>query len=405
MKNLTLIALSFIFFISCQNDEKAIVKTFQEGRYLAHLQQNDSVAIPFVFTLENNVVTIYNGGEEIICNDLVIHHDSIWINIPVFNSAISLKASPQGVKGFFTILDKADYLIPITAEKSELSRFSDSPENYDKLEGKYKTHFMRPQDDGWIAMGDFSQSGNKITGTFKTNSGDYRFLEGQIIENQFEIYGFDGITAYSFIGRTLKDSIFGTFFSGQTGVYPFAGVKDSTFTLADPTTLTQLLPDENEVHFSFPLVGSPGEEIKTNTNTQKGQVTIIQISGSWCHNCMDETRFLVDQYNRYHESGLDIIGVCFERHSEFEKSAPRIQKMIDDLSIPYPMAFAGKTGAENTSAALPMFSQIVSYPTSIYIDKKGVVRKIHTGFTGPGTKEYEDFIAKSEKFIQELLSE
>ncbi len=405
MKINAFILMAFTLLFSCKNEEAPIVVNIEEGRYLANLHQNDTVALPFIFEIKNQMVTLYNGGEKIVCQDTWLKDDSLWINIPVFNSAISLNNTNHGLSGYFTILDKPDYLIPISAEKTEAPRFSNSKRKYINFEGRYKTKFMRPQDDGWIALGEFTQTENIISGTFRTNSGDYRFLEGQVEENKFEIYGFDGITAYSFTGKIIGDSIVGTFYSGMTGVYPFAGVKDSSYQLDDPTTLTQLVPDKDEVHFSFPLVGVTGEKIITNKETQTGRVTIIQISGSWCHNCMDETRFFVDQFNQYHDRGLDIIGVCFERYSEYEKAAPRIQKMINDLSIPYPMAFAGKTGSENTSAALPMFSQIISYPTSIYIDKKGLVRKIHTGFTGPGTSEYEAFIQESENFIQELLQE
>ena len=47
-----------------------------------------------------------------------------------------------------------------------------------------------------------------------------------------------------------------------------------------------------------------------------------------------------------------------------------------------------------------------SYPTSIFIDKKGNVRKIHTGFNGPATGDkYSEFIVEFESFVVELLSE
>ena len=34
-----------------------------------------------------------------------------------------------------------------------------------------------------------------------------------------------------------------------------------------------------------------------------------------------------------------------------------------------------------------MLNHVLSYPTSIFIDKTGKVRKIHTGFNGPATGE------------------
>ena len=53
-----------------------------------------------------------------------------------------------------------------------------------------------------------------------------------------------------------------------------------------------------------------------------------------------------------------------------------------------------------------MLNHILSYPTTIFIDKKGSVRKIHTGFNGPATgKEYDDFKAEFEGFIELLNNE
>ena len=53
-----------------------------------------------------------------------------------------------------------------------------------------------------------------------------------------------------------------------------------------------------------------------------------------------------------------------------------------------------------------MLNHVLSYPTTIFIDKKGVVRKIHTGFNGPATGEkYTEFKTEFEGFVGELIDE
>jgi hypothetical protein len=53
-----------------------------------------------------------------------------------------------------------------------------------------------------------------------------------------------------------------------------------------------------------------------------------------------------------------------------------------------------------------MLSKVVGFPTTIIIDKAGDVRKIHTGFSGPGTGEYyKEFINEFEKLTDDLLTE
>jgi len=53
-----------------------------------------------------------------------------------------------------------------------------------------------------------------------------------------------------------------------------------------------------------------------------------------------------------------------------------------------------------------MLNKVVSYPTTIFIDKKGKVRKIHTGFNGPATGDkYIAFKEDFESFVEMLLGE
>jgi hypothetical protein len=53
-----------------------------------------------------------------------------------------------------------------------------------------------------------------------------------------------------------------------------------------------------------------------------------------------------------------------------------------------------------------MLADFKGFPTTIIIDKKGDVRKIHTGFSGPGTgKYYTEFTHEFEKLTNDLLAE
>jgi hypothetical protein len=53
-----------------------------------------------------------------------------------------------------------------------------------------------------------------------------------------------------------------------------------------------------------------------------------------------------------------------------------------------------------------MLSQVLSFPTTIFIDKKGEVRKIHTGFSGPATgKYYTRYVEEFNILMNELINE
>ncbi|MFT7308984.1 MAG: hypothetical protein ACI964_001568 [Spirosomataceae bacterium] len=67
---------------------------------------------------------------------------------------------------------------------------------------------------------------------------------------------------------------------------------------------------------------------------------------------------------------------------------------------------AGINDKTEAAKSLPMLDHILSFPTLITIDKKGKVREIHTGFSGPGTGAYYDkFVTDYNRLIEKLLNE
>jgi len=82
--------------------------------------------------------------------------------------------------------------------------------------------------------------------------------------------------------------------------------------------------------------------------------------------------------------------------------------MKDKLGVVYPMLLAQYGSSDKTLAQekLPMLNHVLSYPTSIFIDKKGNVRKIHTGFNGPATgNKFKEYQREFDQFVQRLIAE
>ena len=78
------------------------------------------------------------------------------------------------------------------------------------------------------------------------------------------------------------------------------------------------------------------------------------------------------------------------------------------VGVPYPILLAqyGSSSKEEANKKLPMLNHVLSYPTTIFIDKSGEVRKIHTGFNGKATGgKYVDFVNELELFVGQLLNE
>jgi hypothetical protein len=67
--------------------------------------------------------------------------------------------------------------------------------------------------------------------------------------------------------------------------------------------------------------------------------------------------------------------------------------------------FGGEVGKESIAGALPELDNFSSYPTTIFIDREGKVRKIHTGFNGPATGLfYQEFIKDFNAVVDSLLT-
>jgi thiol-disulfide isomerase/thioredoxin len=161
----------------------------------------------------------------------------------------------------------------------------------------------------------------------------------------------------------------------------------------------------NKIEFTFPALD--GNEVSLSDETYKNKVVLVQFLGSWCPNCMDETAYLVPFYNRYNKKGVEIIGLAYERTKDFERSKKNVVRLRDRFNVPYKMLITGFTNKNaEVASSLPMLNNFEAFPTLIIIDKKGVVRKIHTGFNGPGTgKYYTEFVREFEKTIDDLLAE
>jgi hypothetical protein len=75
------------------------------------------------------------------------------------------------------------------------------------------------------------------------------------------------------------------------------------------------------------------------------------------------------------------------------------------FGITYTMLFCGSTNDANVDLKLrSQLNDFYAYPTTIFIDKNGVVKEIHVGFHGPGTgDEYQHQIQQYYTVVKQLL--
>jgi thiol-disulfide isomerase/thioredoxin len=240
-------------------------------------------------------------------------------------------------------------------------------------------------------VGEFMQKGPEVIGTFLDAGGDLRYLQGIMDVDTLRLSTFDGSThAYYFTAVRRGDSLVGgKYYAGPVNYSTWTAVKDSAAHLEDEYAITKWKKD---VPFGFSFKDLDGHTVSFGDDRFKGKVLLVQIMGSWCPNCLDETRFLSKFYDEYHNKGVEIVSLAYERSTDFDRSANAVRLFQTGFDVKYPMLITGVTvgDPQKASKTLPQLDDIANFPTTIFVNKKGQIEKIHTGFSGPGTGEHYD---------------
>ncbi|MEZ4792444.1 MAG: TlpA disulfide reductase family protein [Gelidibacter sp.] len=401
-----LFLFSLILLSSCNRDYFAT--PIKQGVWRGELKISETQTLPFNFEITaKKGMKLFNADEVILVDDITYHNDSIFIKMPVFEGYFALTMNDTVMQGEF-IKESLGRILPFKALYGKKSRF-DEPKQKPTVDisGNWEAVFSQGvKGDEYLAKGIFKQEGNKVTGTFRTTTGDYRYLEGVMSGDELKLSTFDGAHAFLFTATVTNNAMHGTFYSGNHFNEPFIAKRNDTFELPDADQLTSLKEGFDTIDFSFP--DTSGKLVSLSDENFKNKVVIVQIMGSWCPNCLDESKFYSQFYKEHRDKDIEFIALAFEYAKTKKAAFKSIERLKDGVGINYPILLAqyGSSDKDKAQEKLPMLSKVLSYPTSIFIDKTGKVRKIHTGFNGPATGEnYAEFKKEFEGFVNALLEE
>jgi thiol-disulfide isomerase/thioredoxin len=409
--NITLFLTLLSLFSSCSSKSDT---GFSEGIWRATLKTGSGAEIPFNFEVTDSAnqkfLDIINGKERFRVNEISITADSVLIQMPLFDSEIRAVLKNKVLSGrWIKHYADSDEVLQFHAKFNDDWRFFKvNPETKSDISGRWSVTFnTADKKNSYVAVGEFSQENGRVLGTFLTATGDYRFLEGTVSDGNLYLSCFDGSHAYLFTGKLLNDKtiVDGKFYSGFSYMETWTGKKDDAAILPDAYSLTNLKEGYDKIDFSFP--GLDGKKVSISDKKFKNKIVLVQFFGSWCPNCMDETAYLTSFYKEYQQKGVEIIGLAYERSKDFERSKKNVMRLRDRFSVPYDMLITGFTNDKvEVSKSIPMLDKFMAFPTLMIIDKGGKIRKIHTGFSGPGTgTHYTEFVKEFENTIDGLLAE
>ena len=401
----------FIFFMglitlttSC---DRSMLKP-KTGEWRATFEVMDGKQLPFLFNYtQDNTIIVKNDVEEVVFSDITFTEDSIQIEHPIFEGVFKGVFKEDSIYGNF-IKPSLNRVVPFTMVQGRSERFLVKTAPKVTVSGNWETVFSpNKAADRYLAKGTFKQVGHKVTGTFRTTTGDYRYLDGAVENDTLRLSTFDGAHAFLFEAKVQGDSLMeGVFYSGNHWKEPFTARKNEAYELPRADSLTFLKEGYEKLAFSFP--DTNGKSVSLEDEQFKNKVVVVQIMGTWCPNCLDETRYYTDYYNKNKNENLAFVSLAFEYAPTKEKAMGAINRLKEKVGVPYPILLAqfGTSDKKKANQKLPMLNHVLSYPTTVFIDKSGTVRKIHTGFNGPATGDkYEAFVKEFEAFIDMLLKE
>jgi thiol-disulfide isomerase/thioredoxin len=368
--------------------------------------------LPFGLDLEREgaatVGFLLNGKERVRLEEVTVAGSHLDILMPGYENRLTADAKGDALAGE-VVLSKPrgkQQHIALHAEYGRDYRFFEQPASGNAdVSGRWSVTFTGDDGKQEAAVGEFSQSQDAVTGTFLAETGDHRFLAGQVKGNELYLSTFDGAHAFLYKAALAADgTLAGDFWIGTANHEHWAGKRDAKAALPDAYKLTTMRAGAKRFDFAFPDLA--GNTVSSTDPQFRGKVMIVALAGSWCPNCHDEAAFLEPLYREYRGRGVEVVSLMFEHFGDFPRAAEAAERFRRHYGIEYTTLIAGISDKDDASKKLPMLDRFYAFPTTIFVDRKGEVRKIHTGFSGPATGEhYAEFAAEVKATLDQLLAE
>jgi len=254
----------------------------------------------------------------------------------------------------------------------------------------------------------FTTGANQVEGTIAPISGDYGMLAGALpggADAEFHLSRFDGVHALRLDGHFVSpDRIEGVFHVAPGHPINFVATRSSTSPgFEEAERLTSV--ENSSEPFRFHGLDLSGATITQDDPAFRGKVVLLDIFGTWCPNCHDEAPVLQWLYAKFHARGLEVVGLSYEYSDDTARSQRLLGVYRRKYLIAFPLLLAGTTGSGEIETTLPQLRNFSAYPTTIFLDRRGRVRLIHAGFSGPATGRLEEVKQTFERTIVKLLDE
>jgi len=387
-------------------------RELQPGSYRATLELPGKKSVPFGLDVaqeeSGKVLYVSNGDERIRLDEVQATPGQLQARFPGYETILTAKVTGDELTGDVALVhaDGKVLALPFTAQLGETWRFyPDALSNNADFAGRWDVTFTDGGGRRTSGVATFDQSFEDVTGTVQMPTDDQRFLAGEAHDEELRLSRFDGGAVVLYEAKlNAKGELVGETWSDRGGSQRFVASRNPDAAI-DAAALASHLRNP-EAPFTFAFMDLDGRTVSTSDPRFKDKVLLVTLAGSWCPNSHDEARLLVQLDRQYRSRGLEIVSLMFEQHADYKRAVAAVQRFRAAYGIGYPTLIAGTADKMKAAAALPQLDAVHAYPTAIFIDRTGRVRKIHTGFAGPATGMQHDLLAQEfTDTIETLLAE
>jgi thiol-disulfide isomerase/thioredoxin len=323
-----------------------------------------------------------------------------------YDAKITAERKGEGLAGTYTRTTAAGLAeVPFAATKAT-PLVPPAPKAGASVEGTWGIELAAGSDIEKLT-GIFRQTGGSVTGTMLSTTGDYGALHGTFDGENLVLMTFDGVHVYRFQAERLPDGSLAGDFRSRTNPPAEWRAKKLDASQAEtflPGAFDIVKPKNSGAPYAFSFADADGKPVTSGDARFAGKPVIVAFMGTWCPNCNDEAPVLRDLYARYAPKGIEIVALSFEYTDDLPRNRRQVKRFIERYRIPYPVLLAGTTRAPNDSPAMAPLEGWQGYPTTLFLDRRHRIVKIHSGFDGPATGERFTKLKKEmEETVEALL--
>jgi thiol-disulfide isomerase/thioredoxin len=123
--------------------------------------------------------------------------------------------------------------------------------------------------------------------------------------------------------------------------------------------------------------------------SRRGKVVLVDFWATWCPRCREELQRLKKLYERYHDDGLEIVGVSLDDQKN------KLADFVEREGIPWPQIYTDTPGEQGWENPLLYQYVIRAIPYTLLVDRRGTI--VASGLLGTRLEEAVTKVMAGEK--------